>query len=133
MLRRLAFSGLALAFELPLGLFIALRLPHEGKLASVLLVSMVLPLLTPNLVVGYLFKALSLPQLGFLTWAVSFNGLDLDLKSSVAAWFLLIVMDVWHWPSLVVLFTYAGMKAIRVEYCRARSIASYHFYRINPA
>ncbi len=121
-MRSLAFSSLALAIEIPLGLFIALRLPREGKLASVLLVLMVLPLLTPNLVVGYLFKALSLPQVGFLTWAVSFIGLDLDLKSSVAAWCLLIVMDVWHWTSLVVLFTYAGLKAIPEEYYRAAQI-----------
>ena len=121
-LRSLAFSGLALAIEIPLGLFIALRLPREGKLASVLLVSMVLPLLTPNLVVGYLFKALSLPQVGLLTWAVSLLGLDLDLKNSVAAWCLLIVMDVWHWTSLVVLFTYAGLKAIPQEYYRAAQI-----------
>ena len=121
-LRSLAFSGLALAIELPLGLFIALRLPRKGKLASVLVVSMVLPLLTPNLVVGYLFKALSLPQVGLLTWAVSLLGLDLNLKSSIAAWCLLIVMDVWHWTSLVVLFTYAGLKAIPEEYYRAAQI-----------
>ena len=121
-LRSLTFSGLALAIELPLGLFIALRLPREGKLASVLVVSMVLPLLTPNLVVGYLFRALSLPQVGLLTWAVSLLGLDLNLKRSIAAWCLLIVMDVWHWTSLVVLFTYAGLKAIPEEYYRAAQI-----------
>ena len=121
-LRSLTFSALALAIELPLGLFIALRLPREGKLTSVLVISKVLPLLTPNLVVGYLFKALSLPHVGLLTWAVSLLGLDLNLKSSIVAWCLLIVMDVWHWTSLVVLFTYAGLKAIPEEYYRAAQI-----------
>ena len=121
-LRSFAFSGLALAVELPLGLLIAIRLPLNGKLASILLVLMVLPLLTPNLVVGYLFKALALPQVGLLTWFVSLVGFDFDLKSATASWCLLIIMDVWHWTSLVVLFTYAGLKAIPEEYYRAAQI-----------
>ena len=121
-LRSFVFSGLALAFEMPLGLLIALRLPRDGKLASTLVVLMVLPLLTPNLVVGYLFKALALPQVGLLTWLVSLFGYDLDLKSTIAAWFLLLIMDIWHWTSLVVLFTYAGLKAIPEEYYRAAQI-----------
>ena len=93
-LRSFVFSGLALAFEMPLGLLIALRLPRDGKLASTLVVLMVLPLLTPNLVVGYLFKALALPQVGLLTWLVSLFGYDLDLKSTIVAWFLLLIMDI---------------------------------------
>ncbi len=121
-LRSFAFSFLVLSIELSLGLFIALRLPREGKLASVLMVLIVLPLLTPNLVVGYLFKALSLPHVGLLTWLFSWLGLDLDLKSPYAAWIILILMDVWHWTSLVVLFTYAGLKAIPEEYYRAAQI-----------
>ena len=69
--RSFAFSFLALAIELPLGLFIALRLPRTGKRLAFLVVLMVLPLLTPNIVVGYLFKALSLPGTGLLTWPIA--------------------------------------------------------------
>ena len=120
--RSLAFSSLALAIELPLGLLIALRLPRKGKLLSALVVLMVLPLLTPNIVVGYLFKALSLPKTGLLTWVVSIIGLDLNLNNPIAAWCIIILMDVWHWTSLVVLFAYAGLKAIPEEYYRAASV-----------
>ena len=66
-LRSFLFSGLALAIELSLGLFIALRLPREGKIAFILLVMMVLPLLTQNLVVGYLLKVFLLPKVGLHT------------------------------------------------------------------
>ena len=122
LLRSLAFSTLALSVELPLGLFIALSLPREGKLLSALVVLMVLPLLTPNIVVGYLFKALSLPNTGLLTSVVSLVGIDLSLKTPMAAWCVIILMDVWHWTSLVVPFAYAGLKAIPEEYYRAASV-----------
>jgi glycerol transport system permease protein len=121
-LRSLLYSSLVLAVEMPLGLFIALSLPRQGKFASVLLVLMVLPLLTPNIVVAYLFKALSLPQFGPLTWMASLVGWDFNLNSVASAWFLLVVMDSWHWTSLVVLFAYAGLKAIPHEYYFAASI-----------
>ncbi len=121
-LRSLMFSCFALAVEMPLGLWVALRLPREGKVASVLVVLMVLPLLMPNIVVGYLFKALSLPGVGLYTWIASVVGLNLDLTNITSAWFLLIFMDCWHWTSLVVLFAYAGLKAIPNEYYFAASI-----------
>jgi glycerol transport system permease protein len=120
--RSLLFSCLVLVIEMPLGLWVALRLPREGRLASVLVVLMVLPLLTPNIVVGYLFKALSLPQVGLLTWIVSLAGWNLNLNSVLPAWTLLIFMDCWHWTSLIVLFAYAGLKAIPTEYYFAASI-----------
>jgi len=122
LLRSFGFSILALTLELPLGLFIALRLPRKGKLLSALVVLMVLPLLTPNIVVGYLFKALSLPNTGLLTRAILIFGLDLNLNNPIAAWCVIILMDVWHWTSLVVLFAYAGLKAIPEEYYRAASV-----------
>lgn len=118
-LRSLAFSCLTLAIELPLGLFVALRLPREGRMSSIIVVLMVLPLLTPNIVVAYLFKALSLPLVGPLTWIASQVGWDFNLNHVIPAWFLLVVMDCWHWTSLVVLFAHAGLKAIPTEYYRA--------------
>ena len=121
-LRSFVFSCLALSVEMPLGLFVALHLPREGKLTSVLVVLMVLPLLTPNIVVAYLFKALSLPVFGPLTWLESLVGWDFNLNHIFSAWFLLILMDCWHWTSLVVLFAHAGLKAIPNEYYRAAAI-----------
>ena len=121
-LRSLLFSCLALVVEMPLGLFIALRLPREGRLTSVLVVLMVLPLLTPNIVVAYLFKALSLPQYGPLTWIAAWVGWDFNLNHVFSAWYLLILMDCWHWTSLIVLFAHAGLKAIPEEYYRAAAV-----------
>ena len=40
----------------------------------------------------------------------------------VDAWFTIIVMDVWHWTSLVVLLAYAGLIAIPDAYYQAAKI-----------
>lgn len=122
LLRSLLFSVLALLVQIPLGLWVALRLPKTGKLASVLVVVMAVPLLTPALVVGYLWKVLALPQSGLLTNAVGLLGLNLDMNSKAVTWIVLVLMDAWHWTSLVVLLAYAGLKAIPEDYYRAARI-----------
>ncbi len=122
LLRSLAFSVAALLIEIPLGLYIALRMPREGRLAAVLIVLMAIPLLTPTLVVGYLWKVLSLPQTGLLTNFVTLLGLELNMNSKITTWLVLLLMDVWHWTSFVVLLTYAGLKAIPEDYYRAARI-----------
>jgi glycerol transport system permease protein len=122
LMRSLGFSLAALLIEIPLGLYIALRMPREGRLAAVLIVLMAIPLLTPTLVVGYLWKVLSLPQTGLLTNFVALLGLELNMNSKVTTWIVLLLMDVWHWTSFVVLLTYAGLKAIPEDYYRAARI-----------
>lgn len=122
LLRSLGFSLAALLIEIPLGLYIALRMPREGRLAAVLIVLMAIPLLTPTLVVGYLWKVLSLPQTGLLTNFVTLLGLELNMNSKITTWLVLLLMDVWHWTSFVVLLTYAGLKAIPEDYYRAARI-----------
>jgi glycerol transport system permease protein len=42
----------------------------------------------------------------------------------VAAWFTMILMDVWHWTSLVVLLAYAGLRSIPDAYYQAAKIDS---------
>jgi glycerol transport system permease protein len=122
LIRSLGFALMALALQIPLGLYVALRLPKTGALASVLIVLMAIPLLTPSLVVGYLWKVLALPGTGLLSGVLSLAGLTLDMNSKVWTWIVLILMDTWHWTSLVVLLAYAGLKAIPDDYYRAARI-----------
>jgi glycerol transport system permease protein len=122
LLRSLGFSILALSIQLPLGVLVALRLPRSGWLASVLVVVMALPLLTPSLVVGYLWKVMALPDVGVFTWLIAQLGGNLDMNSKAWTWVVLLAMDSWHWTSLVVLLAYAGLKAIPDDYYRAARI-----------
>jgi glycerol transport system permease protein len=118
----LGFSALVLAIEVPLGIYIALRMPTKGVMASIYIALMTIPLLTPSLVVGYLWAALALPKAGLLYEALSFLGLNLNMNSSIAAWLVLALMDSWHWTSLVVLLSFAGLRAIPDDYYRAARV-----------
>jgi glycerol transport system permease protein len=120
--RSLGFAALALLIEIPLGIYIALRLPPSGPLASLLIVLLAIPLLAPLIVVGYLWKVMSAPAIGLLPAAAGLLGLGYDMNNPVVVWATLLLMDAWHWTSLVVLLCYAGLRAIPVDYYRAARI-----------
>jgi glycerol transport system permease protein len=83
---------------------------------------MTIPLLTPSIVVGYLWAALALPKAGLLYEGLALFGVSLNLNRPVAAWLVLALMDAWHWTSLVVLLCFAGRSAIADDYYRAARI-----------
>lgn len=121
-LRSIGFALLALAIQIPLGLYIALRMPAKGLLYSVLVVLMAIPLLAPSIVVGYLWKVLLMPKAGLIHEGLSATGLTPDMNNPVVTWVMLLVMDAWHWTSFVVLLCFAGLRAIPEDYYRAARI-----------
>ena len=122
--RSIGFSALVLAIQIPLGIFIALRMPANGFLSSLYIVLMAIPLLTPSIVVGYLWKVLSLPDIGLVTAAANLAGFNWNMNNSAIVWATLLLMDTWHWTSLVVLLCFAGLRAIPDDYYRAARIDS---------
>ena len=123
LLRQFAFTATILAIEIPLGVGIALAMPRKGPWVSVCLVLMALPLLIPWNVVGAIWNIFALPSFGLLGRAINGLGISYNFTRDVgAAWFTLILMDVWHWTSLVVLLAYAGLVAIPDAYYQAAKI-----------
>jgi glycerol transport system permease protein len=123
LMRQLAFSGIILAIEVPLGVAIALTMPRRGPWVSVCLVLMALPLLIPWNVVGAMWNIFALPDIGMLGKALNSLGINYNYtQQPIAAWATLIAMDVWHWTSLVVLLAYAGLSAIPDAYYQAAKI-----------
>ena len=120
--RSLGFSLIVLALELPLGIAIALAMPARGARASLYLVLMSIPLLTPWFVVGVLWRLLVDNEVGLLGLAVGGLGLTYDIERPLVAWVTIVLMDVWHWTSLVVLLCYAGLSSIPQDYYRAARI-----------
>ena len=121
--RQLMFTGIILAIEIPLGIAIALTMPRDGPWVPVCLVLMSLPLLIPWNVVGSMWNIFALPDIGLLGRAINGLGIDYDMtQQPFAAWFTLILMDVWHWTSLVVLLAYAGLISIPDAYYQAAKI-----------
>lgn len=122
MMRSLGFSMLALAIEIPLGIYVALRMPAKGRLYAVLVVFMAIPLLAPSIVVGYLWKVLLSPKAGLVYEGLAALGLPPNMNYAPVAWAMLLLMDAWHWTSLVVLLCFAGLRAIPDDYYKAARV-----------
>ncbi|MDB6180728.1 carbohydrate ABC transporter permease [Paracoccus fistulariae] len=121
--RQLLFSGIILAIEIPLGIFIALNMPKKGFWASFCLVLMALPLLIPWNVVGTIWQVFGRVDIGLLGHTLKAMGIDYNyVNDALDAWITIIVMDVWHWTSLVALLCYAGLQSIPDAYYQAARI-----------
>lgn len=121
--RQLIFSGIVLAIEVPLGIAIAASMPRKGIGVSICLVLMALPLLIPWNVVGAMWNIFALPDIGLMGRAINALGIDYNFtRQPLAAWFTVVLMDIWHWTSLVVLLCYAGLCAIPDAYYQAAKI-----------
>ena len=65
----------------------------------------------------------ALPDIGLLGYGLNWLGFRYDYTQQPgAAWFTIVLMDVWHWTSLVVLLAYAGLRSIDDNYYRAAQI-----------
>jgi glycerol transport system permease protein len=123
LMRNLAFSAIILAIEIPLGVFVALNMPRKGWGVPVCLVLMALPLLIPWNVVGTIWQVFGRTDIGLLGYTTAALGIDYNYVSDpVDAWITVVLMDVWHWTSLVVLLAYAGLVSIPDAYYQAARI-----------
>ncbi len=121
--RQLVFSGIILAIEVPLGIFVAVNMPRKGAWASLCLVLMALPLLIPWNVVGTIWQIFGRVDIGLLGHTLDRLGIDYNYTQGFyAAWVTVIAMDVWHWTSLVALLAYAGLRSIPDAYYQAAEI-----------
>jgi glycerol transport system permease protein len=121
--RQIIFSAIILAIEVPLGIIVALNMPKKGAWASVCLVLMALPLLIPFNVVGTIWQIFGRADIGLLGYTLDKLGIPYNYtQDPLAAWITVIVMDVWHWTSLVALLAYAGLQSIPDAYYQAAKI-----------
>jgi glycerol transport system permease protein len=121
--RQLIFSVIILLIEIPLGVFVALNMPKKGIWVTVCLVLMSLPLLIPWNVVGTIWQVFGRVDIGLLGATLAAIGVDYNYtQDPVDAWITVIVMDVWHWTSLVALLAYAGLQSIPQAYYQAARI-----------
>ena len=121
--RQILFTTIILAIEMPAGIFIALNMPKKGVWSSLCLVLMALPLLIPFNVVGTIWQIFGRVDIGLLGHGLAAIGVDYNYTNDpLDAWATVIVMDVWHWTSLVALLAYAGLQSIPQAYYQAARI-----------
>ena len=123
LLRQLSFSALVLILEVPLGIWIARAIPRQGRQTTVFLIILAIPLLIPWNVVGVIWQIFARSDIGLLGAAVTSLGLSYNYASSpVDAWVTLLLMDVWHWTSLIALLCFAGLASIPPAYYQAAAL-----------
>ena len=121
--RNLLFSAIILSIEVPLGICIALAMPRKGIWVPVCLILMALPLLIPWNVVGTIWQVFGRRDIGLLGHTLAELGIPYNYaRDWLDAWITVVVMDVWHWTSLVVLLCYAGLVSIPEAYYQAARI-----------
>jgi len=123
LLRQFGFSLSVLLIEIPLGIAVALMMPTRGWQASAVLILLALPLLIPWNVVGTIWQVFARGDIGLFGWTLNNLGVDYNYTSnSLDAWLTVLLMDVWHWTSLVALLCYSGLRAIPDAYYQAAKI-----------
>ena len=102
---------------------VLLNMPKKGLGVPFCLVFMSLPLLIPWNVVGTIWQVFGRVDIGLLGYTLNAIGVDYNYVSDpFDAWVTVIIMDVWHWTSLVVLLCYAGLVSIPDAYYQAAKI-----------
>ena len=123
LLRQIIFSVVVLAIEIPLGIAVSLTLPTKGRWVGIVLVIVALPILIPWNVVGVIWEIFARGDIGLGGAVINALGINYNYtQNPIAAWCTVVIMDVWHWTSLVVLLCYAGLRAIPDAYYQAARI-----------
>ncbi len=123
LIRQFVFSGAVLLVEIPLGILVALMMPKSGRMASLCLVILAMPLLIPWNVVGTIWQIFGRADIGLMGAFLNGIGIDYNYASNpIDAWLTVLLMDVWHWTSLVALLCYSGLRAIPDAYYQAAKI-----------
>jgi glycerol transport system permease protein len=123
LVRTFGFSLTALLVEVPLGIGVALCLPRSGWSVGPSLVLIALPMLIPWNVVGTMWQIFARQDIGLFGATLTGIGLHYNVtQESISAWTTIVVIDVWHWTPLVILLSYAGLRAIPYAYYQAARI-----------
>jgi glycerol transport system permease protein len=121
--RTLAFSFVCLLIEIPLGIALALCVPRKGWAVGFSLVVIALPMLIPWNVVGTIWQIFTREDIGLFGAALTGIGLHYNVtQNAISAWVTIVVIDVWHWTPLVILLSYAGLRAIPDAFYQAARI-----------
>lgn len=113
----LRFTFLAVTVELILGFLLATLLLKNFPLKSVFRIIHTLPLMIAPLVVGAIWRLLTIPGLGPLPYVLdNWFGLDYNIgRYADQAFLTVLMMDVWHWTPFVTLTMLAGLSSLPRE------------------
>jgi len=111
------FVGLVVPLEFIVGYSIALLLNREIKFKTVFYTILTIPMVMSPVVVGLIWKMLLHPELGIVNYFMSVLGLPYInwLGSPKTAIVTLVLVDIWHQVSFMILILLAGLSSLPKE------------------
>jgi multiple sugar transport system permease protein len=126
LLNTFVYTGVALVFQLVLGMLIALLLDSDRKGYSILRAMMTLPLVIPPAVTAMMFLLMLNGSFGVLSRGIIATGLLPPgysiLGSADTAMAGVLLAEIWQWTPFMVLIMLAGLRSLPKEPFEAAAI-----------
>lgn len=122
-----SYMGMALAFELVVGMAIALLFDSKIYLKGLWQTLIILPMVTPPAVAGLIFRLLEHSDFGVISWVLYGVGIlqrSEPLLGGTGKWALpaVLLVDVWQWTPFCILIFLAGLKSLPSETLEAAEV-----------
>ncbi len=132
----LTYAGLTVVLELLLGLGIALLLQRRSRFNNFVSILLLLPLMTAPALAALMWKLMTNPNFGILSYLVSLIGFP-DMKwgsDPATALFTVTLVDVWVYTPFMMILLLAGLRSLPPAPFEAAALdgvpRSFVFFRI---
>jgi len=132
----LTYAALTVGLELCLGLGIALLLQKRTRLNNFVSIMLLLPLMTAPALAALMWKLMTNPNFGVLSWLASLMGFpDFRWASSPDTALLTVVLvDIWVYTPFIMILLLAGLRSLPTQPFEAAALdgvpRSFVFWRI---
>lgn len=123
------YVTVVIVIEFLLGLVLALVIYHNiksGWLKALFYFLFLIPLVTPPVAAGVLFRLMYTPSYGIINYLLQMTGLIqkeiLWLSQPAPAMFAVISVDVWQWTPFVFFVLFAGLQAVPKDTLEAAAV-----------
>jgi len=120
------FAFIVSLLQLILGFILALLFDKITKAAGFLRALMLLPLMTPPVMVGIAWKLILSPSGGLVNgWLMSLGWISTPISffgSPSLAFLSLVIADSWQWTPFVALLCYAALKTLPIDVYEAATL-----------
>jgi multiple sugar transport system permease protein len=121
-----AFAFLVCSIQIVLGLALALLFDRITTGGGILRALILLPLMTPPVMVGIAWKLILAPSGGLLNgWLLSLGWIEQPISffgSPSLAFLSIVVADTWQWTPFVALLCYSALKALPSDVYEASAL-----------
>ena len=132
----LAYAFITVGVELVFGLAIALLLQKQTRFNNIASILLLLPLMTAPALAALMWKLMTNPNFGILSYLVSLMGVE-DFKwasDPASALFTVVLVDVWVYTPFIMILLLAGLRSLPKAPFEAAALdgvpRSFIFFRI---